>query len=49
MNEEITKVVTLLQKGAVQCLPVGELAQKLKRKQRLCMKFGVDPTAPDLL
>jgi tyrosyl-tRNA synthetase len=48
MNDEITKVVTLLQKGAVQCLPVGELAQKLKRKQRLCIKLGVDPTAPDL-
>lgn len=48
MNDEITKVATLLQKGAVQCLPVGELAQKLKRKQRLCIKLGVDPTAPDL-
>lgn len=44
MNDQINK----LQSGAVQCLPVGELAQKLKRKQRLCIKLGVDPTAPDL-
>ena len=37
-----------LQAGAVQCLPVGELERKLKRKQKLCIKLGVDPTAPDL-
>lgn len=37
-----------LQSGAVQCLPVGELLQKLKRKPHLCIKLGVDPTAPDL-
>jgi len=40
--------VLKLQSGAVQCLPSGELMQKLKRKQRLCIKLGVDPTAPDL-
>lgn len=37
-----------LQSGAVQCLPAGELLAKLKRKQHLCIKLGVDPTAPDL-
>jgi tyrosyl-tRNA synthetase len=37
-----------LEKGAVQCLPSGELAKKLQSKPFLSIKLGVDPTAPDL-
>jgi tyrosyl-tRNA synthetase len=44
MQDQVVK----LQNGAVQCLPSGELLEKLKRKQHLCIKLGVDPTAPDL-
>ena len=48
MNEESSRIAHLLQSGAVQCLPAGELLQKLKTKAHLCIKLGVDPTAPDL-
>jgi len=37
-----------LQTGTVQCLPSGELVEKLKIKKPLCIKLGADPTAPDL-
>ena len=44
MNDHCVK----LQAGTVQCLPKGELAQKLQLKKTLCVKLGADPTAPDL-
>jgi tyrosyl-tRNA synthetase len=33
---------------AVDCLPPGELARKLEAGRPLRVKFGVDPTAPDI-
>src|SRR3990167_8098586 len=47
-DQALNLQVLNLQNGAVQCLPDGELMQKLKRKSRLSIKLGVDPTAPDL-
>lgn len=48
MNNDMSKVCDKLQSGTVQCLPKGELAQKLQLKKSLCVKLGADPTAPDL-
>lgn len=46
--EKIEKILDLLSVGAEQILPIGELEKKLKTKKRLKIKFGADPTAPDL-
>ncbi len=35
-------------RGAVDCLPVGDLERKLALGRPLRVKFGVDPTAPDI-
>lgn len=40
--------VSEIQKGTAQLLPLDELENKLKNKKQLCIKLGVDPTAPDL-
>lgn len=40
--------VSEIQKGTAQLLPLDELENKLKNKKQLCVKLGVDPTAPDL-
>lgn len=42
------QAVEMISSGAVQILPKEELAKKLKSGKRLKVKFGVDPTAPDL-
>lgn len=38
----------LLTAGAVDILPDGELGRKLAAGRPLCVKFGADPSAPDL-
>jgi tyrosyl-tRNA synthetase len=38
----------ILKSGAAQILPDQELEKKLKSKKNLKIKFGADPTAPDL-
>ena len=40
--------VTDLTRGAEASLPEGALAEQLKRKTPLRVKFGIDPTAPDI-
>ena len=48
----ITEQLAYLKKGAVDCIPEGELARKLERSATtgspLRVKAGFDPTAPDL-
>ncbi len=38
----------LIRRGVVDLITEGELADKLRRKKRLRIKLGVDPTTPDL-
>ncbi len=38
----------VLTRGAEAVLPAGALAQQLRRGQALRVKFGIDPTAPDI-
>jgi tyrosyl-tRNA synthetase len=38
----------LLARGAVEVLPAGELERKLALGRQLRVKFGIDPTAPDI-
>ncbi len=37
-----------LARNAIDCLPVGALAEKLKLGRPLRVKLGIDPTAPDI-
>jgi tyrosyl-tRNA synthetase len=39
---------TLLERGAVELLPAGELERKLGLGRPLRVKLGIDPTAPDI-
>jgi tyrosyl-tRNA synthetase len=48
MSSDNLGAIKQLQRGAAQCLPLGELEIKIKKGQPLCIKLGVDPTAPDL-
>ncbi len=41
-------VLAALTAGAVDVLPAGELARQLSRGEPLRVKFGVDPTTPDI-
>ena len=45
MSQEVVK---LLQRGVVECLPVGGLEEKLALGRPLRVKLGVDPTSSDL-
>ena len=51
-GSQVTPTDTLLSRGAVDCLPEGDLARKLALAQRegrpLRVKLGIDPTAPDI-
>ena len=38
----------LLSRGAVEIIHADELESKIKKKKRLSVKAGFDPTAPDL-
>ena len=50
--DSIEKELAYLTRGVEECLPVGDLAEKLKKsradKKPLRVKVGFDPTAPDL-
>jgi len=50
MNKEhiIEKTVELIRQGTVQILPEDGLLKKLQSGKKLVVKFGADPTAPDL-
>ncbi len=48
MKTAIADQLAELARGADEILPDGGLEQKLKRKDRLVVKAGFDPTAPDL-
>jgi tyrosyl-tRNA synthetase len=43
-----TKQLEMLRAGAVQVVPEGELAERLRTGRPLRVKLGVDPTAPDI-
>jgi len=44
----IEKVIEQIKKGTSQVIPEESLLEKLKTKKKLIVKFGADPTAPDL-
>jgi len=50
--EESARLAAELAAGAVDCLPAGALAQKLRQagaeRRQLRVKLGIDPTAPDI-
>jgi len=53
MNQaDIEKQMEIIKRGTVEIIPEDELIQKLKRSQAtgkpLCIKLGLDPTAPDI-
>ena len=42
------KDLDIIRKGTVEIISLEELKEKLKRKKSLRVKFGADPTAPDI-
>lgn len=44
----IDNQLEIIKQGTVSCLPEDEIRKKLEKKERLVVKLGVDPTAPDL-
>jgi len=52
MDYDIEKQMEIIKRGTVEIIPEDELIQKLKRSQTtgkpLCIKLGLDPTAPDI-
>jgi len=48
MTKKIEEIIELLQIGTEQILPEGELQKKLQTGKKLKIKFGMDPTAPDI-
>ncbi|MFC1854376.1 tyrosine--tRNA ligase [Candidatus Dependentiae bacterium] len=48
MNLSIEKQVEVLCRGADQVLPKEDLKKKLEKGRPLKVKFGADPTAPDI-
>jgi tyrosyl-tRNA synthetase len=44
----VDKQIEIIKQGSVSCLPEADLRKKLEKKERLQIKLGVDPTAPDL-
>ncbi len=44
----MTDIETLLERGVDEVIDRQHLAQALKKKRKLRIKFGIDPTAPDL-
>ncbi len=46
MNHQ--QLIAMLRAGAEQLLPAGALEKKLAQNKPLIVKFGMDPTAPDL-
>ena len=48
MNKDIKKNLEILRSGTVQILPEADFIKKLESGKKLKIKFGADPTAPDL-
>jgi tyrosyl-tRNA synthetase len=48
MSGSFQNQMQLLSRGAVEIIQSDELESKLKKKKRLAIKAGFDPTAPDL-
>lgn len=46
--KSITKELEIIKQGTAQVIPEAELAKKLSSGKKLKIKFGADPTAPDL-
>jgi len=47
-KKDVKKIVEDLKKGTSSILPEEDLIKKLERGKKLKIKFGADPTAPDL-
>ncbi|MBC7189403.1 tyrosine--tRNA ligase [Candidatus Aerophobetes bacterium] len=45
---DVEKQISLIKENTVEIIPEEDLARKIKRKGCLCVKFGVDPTTPDI-
>ncbi len=48
MKETTKKILEALTFSVAQCIPLEELAKKLESNKKLKIKFGMDPTAPDI-
>ncbi len=48
MTHDSTKVFEIIKNGTVQVTPEADLLKKLDKGKKLKIKFGADPTAPDL-
>ena len=48
MSERIAEALSLIRRGTDEIISEEELRQKLSSKKPLRIKFGVDPTAPDI-
>ncbi len=48
MNKDLKKSLEVLKSGTVQILPEADFLKKLQSGKKLKIKFGADPTAPDL-
>ncbi|HSW76790.1 MAG TPA: tyrosine--tRNA ligase [Candidatus Saccharimonadales bacterium] len=48
MKDSTKKVLQALTSSTVQCIPLEELVKKLEKNKKLKIKFGMDPTAPDI-
>ena len=48
MSQDIKKAIEIITSGTVQVTPSEDLVKKLQTKKQLTIKFGADPTAPDL-
>jgi tyrosyl-tRNA synthetase len=46
--KNIESIIDTIKQGTVQIIPENELQKKLATGKTLCVKFGADPTAPDL-
>lgn len=46
--KNIQAMIDQIKQGAIQIIPENELQEKIATGKRLKVKFGVDPTAPDL-
>ena len=48
MAQKITETIELLKVGTEQVIPEEDLRKKLESGKKLTIKFGMDPTAPDI-
>ncbi len=48
MSQDVKKVLEIITSGTIQVTPQEDLIKKLQTKKQLTIKFGADPTAPDL-